>query len=194
MELSAQTHKAFKNKLNILFDVAYQKTGDASSPNYNLSNTGTEQKATSILVGRKNYKSGFEVYYSFVENQLGILRTSHIGNLTDFIQAIEQNKPWYVDDFSYEIKNPKQHIFHHLGKISSFIRFPELGKLDVQYAYQNNRRQEFDVRRVGRNDIPAVDLLLHSHQFTSDFTFDSKEFRTIKTGIFASYFNHLHRF
>lgn len=188
--ISAQTHKAFNNSLNVLFDVAYQKSGDFSTPNYVLSNTGTQQKATSILIAKKNYKSGFEAYYSFVENQLGILRASHIGNLSDLIQAIEQKKPWYVDDFTYDINNPKQHIFHHLGKISAFFRFAELGKLDIQYAYQNNRRQEFDVRRVGRNDVPAVDLLLHSHQFTSDFTFDSKEFRKIKTGIFASYFDN----
>lgn len=43
-----------------------------------------------------------------------------------------------VKDFSYAINSPKQ-VTHQLVKVDFYKRFKKLGKLTVQYDFQNNK-------------------------------------------------------
>ena len=52
-----------------------KRFGDFNSPDYNLTNTGLSSTAFSIQSGLKKYESGFTVDYSFVNNNIGILRS-----------------------------------------------------------------------------------------------------------------------
>jgi iron complex outermembrane receptor protein len=48
-------------------------------------------------------------------------------------------------------------------KVSGFATLPRLGTFSVQYGGQRNARQEFDIRRAGRSEKPALDLQLFTH-------------------------------
>ncbi len=166
---------------------SYRRSGDFQTPDYNLSNTGLESFGVSTRFGKKSFESGFEVYYSFLNNEIGILRAAHIGNLLDFERAINAGQPIRIEDFTYDINVPKQDVKHHLAKVNYYKRFQNFGKVSLQYDYQNNRRQEFDVRVGDRRNIPAVDLILQTHSILADVNLDSNLDRKYNFGIVARY-------
>ena len=142
------------------FQTSYKSFGNFKAPNYYLPNTGMQNLNTSLRFGYNSFEKGFEVYYSFVNNNFGILKLSHIGNVNDLVQAINSPEPRNTENFSFKINNPKQTILHHLGKIETYKRFKGLGKLSVQYDFQINRRKEFDLGRTNRENTPVIDLRL----------------------------------
>lgn len=137
--------------------------GDSRAPNYVLSNTGIRESGISATIGSERHRHGAKVYYSWFARELGILRASHIGNLTDLENAITSGEPAYVAPFTYEVDAPRQTVQHHLLKTEAYWRPNELDQIVMTYAYQANDRQEFDIRRGGRSAIPALDLFLATH-------------------------------
>lgn len=140
-------------------------SGDHSTPDYFLSNTGTRDFAISALgIMQKNPSKLIKYYYSLFHSSPGLLRGSHIGNLSDLEEAIGRDIPFFTKkDFSYQLEAPRQKAIHHFIKASYQWdldhRFREL-----QLAGQWNSRKEFDVRRSGKSDIPALSLdLLSTH-------------------------------
>ena len=127
------------------------------------------------------------MYYSYLNNVIGILSASHIGNIEDLVNAINSNEPLISEDFSYNINAPKQEVTHHLVKSSFYKRFNNLGKLTVQYDYQNNHRFEFDKRVGDDRNKPAVDLKLQTHTLSSNFIFDANNIHRVTTGILFRY-------
>ncbi|MEM1134987.1 MAG: TonB-dependent receptor [Bacteroidota bacterium] len=139
-----------------------KKAGDFHAPNYELTNTGVQEVNFSGEVGYKNEKWGGSFFYSLFTSELGILRSAHIGSTTDLLDAIERERPFFIEDFSYEINNPKQDIAHQLAKAKGFYNFNEKSKLSFHIAQQVNSRKEFDIRRGGRSNRPAIDLRLQT--------------------------------
>jgi len=140
-----------------------KKGGDYHAARYNLSNTGVEELNFSGAIGFKGEQRSMEIYLSSFNTEIGILRAAHTGNLNDLQQSIETGRPWYVRDFDYSINHPKQDINHHLLKVSAEQQVKELGKISVLYGGQYDQRNEFDIRRSGRNARPSVSLKLISH-------------------------------
>ncbi len=140
-----------------------KKGGDFATPDYTLSNTGVEELNFSTAIGYKTETKGVELYASSFNTEIGILRAAHTGNLNDLDNSIRNEVPWYIADFSYQINPPKQKINHHLLKVSAFREIPGIGKLTVLYGGQFNQRKEFDIRRGGRSDKPALSLNLFSN-------------------------------
>lgn len=140
-----------------------RRLGDSEAPDYVLSNTGLREAGISASLGLQRHWGGLSVYYSWFQRELAILRASHIGNLTDLQNAIEQGEPWYQAPFTYEIQAPRQTVAHHLLKAETMCRVSDRNQLVLTYGYQADDRQEFDVRRGGRTDVPAIDLFLTTH-------------------------------
>ncbi|MDO1500687.1 TonB-dependent receptor [Winogradskyella maritima] len=166
---------------------SYKRNGDFEAPDYNLTNTGSESVGFSLNTGRKSFNSGFEVYYSFLNNEIGILGASHIGSVFDLRRAIISGEPTLIEDFSYDINAPKQDITHHLAKVNYYKRFQNFGKINLQYDYQYNQRLEFDIRIGDRRDIPAVDLTLQTHTFSADVNIDKKLDQKFSFGIMGRF-------
>ncbi len=164
-----------------------KKSGDFHTPNYSLTNTAMQESNVSAAFGFKKYHFGMEVFYSYFHTELGILRGSHIGNLTDLQAALEREVPLFTEDFNYDILNPKQKVDHHLAKMNVYWRGENWGKLQLLYAFQYDNRKEFDIRRGSRSDIPSLDLDLQSQHI--DLTFEHKEWSKLKgrMGITGSY-------
>jgi iron complex outermembrane recepter protein len=140
-----------------------KRGGDYHSPKYNLSNTGLREFNFSGAIGFEDEGRGMEIYMSSFNTEIGILRAAHTGNLNDLQQSIQTNEPWYVADFTYKIGQPRQEINHHLLKISAYQQFKDLGKINILYGGQYNQRDEFDIRRGGRDAKPSLSLNLISH-------------------------------
>lgn len=174
--------KTFKKGWFISGQGSYKQFGDFKTPDYSLTNTGIKAKAFSFQGGYKQFEKGFDIFYSYVDNTLGILSAAHIGNIEDLVNAINSPTPIISEDFSYDINNPKQEVTHHLLKAKFYKRFESLGKLSVQYDYQHNQRYEFDKRVGDDRDKPAVDLTLQTHSVTADFKFDANKERIFHVG------------
>ncbi len=137
--------------------------GDNEAPGYVLSNTGLREGGGSASIGYRDHRWNASAYYSFFRRELGILRAAHIGNVTDLQNAIASGTPWYTADFTYGIDAPRQTAIHHLMKGEAGYAISERGRIVLTYAYQADDRQEYDIRRAGRDAKPALDLWLTTH-------------------------------
>ncbi|WP_103069182.1 TonB-dependent receptor [Aquimarina sediminis] len=172
--VSSELIKGYENGWFLKAQGTIKRFGDVEAPDYVLSNTGVFEKGASLSFGVNKFTHGWDAYYSFFNNEIGVLATSHIGNVDDLISAINSQQPAIIRDFTYKINNPRQEVTHHLGRLRYFKRFEELGKWNTQYDFQYNQRFEYDIRRTEeRSKIPSIDLELKTHTLTSDFTFDS---------------------
>lgn len=187
ISLTSSLTKSYKNGWFIDGQGSFKRSGDFKAPDYYLTNTGLNSKALSAQFGYNTFEKGFDIYYSYLNNELGILSASHIGNIEDLVNAINSDIPLIAEDFSYEINAPKQEVTHHLVKGSFYKRFTNLGKLTIQYDYQNNHRFEFDKRVGDDRDKPAVDLRLQTHSLSSNFKFDANRIHIVNTGLLFRY-------
>ncbi|WP_422091197.1 TonB-dependent receptor [Tenacibaculum ovolyticum] len=188
--VTTNLNRSYKSGWFINGQASYKRAGDFEAANYSLTNTGVNSKAFTFNIGKKQFENGFELFYSYLTNETGILRASHFGNIADLVAAINSPRPLIIDDFSYTINNPKQDVTHHLLKASYYKRFKGFGKLSLQYDFQINNRLEFD-RRIGDNkNLQAVDLDLTTHNFKADFKLDSDPNHVYKFGISGLYQNN----
>lgn len=187
--LTSSLNKSFKSGWYANIQGTLKQNGDFKAPDYNLTNTGVQSQSFSIQTGKNTFESGFELFYSYISNDIGILSSSHIGNVNDLINAINSKQPAIIRDFSYDILNPRQEVVHHLFKGQYFKRFKNFGKVSLQYDYQNNNRLEFDIRRGGgelSNDA-ALDLTLQTHTLIANVATDANLRRKLNFGILARY-------
>jgi iron complex outermembrane receptor protein len=146
----------------------YTRIGDKHSPDYLLTNTGKEEK--SINGGlRYHFNENFnvKVYYSYLSQNLGLLRSSVASSGTAIVRAFSADDPIIINDFSYEINEPNQLVEHHLGKVEASWRYADDAKLTFRFGSQLNQRDEFDVRR--NSDLPIIDLDLITNDFQLDW-------------------------
>ena len=162
----AASHTGGSDKIKGLgyrIQASAKRAGNVRTPNYFQANTGMAEYNFSGSVGYSSKKLGIEGYYSFFNTEIGILRDAHTGNLSDLIEIIENGEPFIKPNFSYQINNPKQVVSHHLAKVKTHYHLnPEL-KLNFQYGFQLNQRQEFDRRRGDLNARPSLDLELFTN-------------------------------
>ena len=155
---------------------------DLSAPEYNLSNTGKKEFGGSFntLFHQPNYE--LEVSGSYLDQELGILRASIVGNLRDLQNAIDRGIPNPTFEPTYDIMNPKHVTQHGLVK-SNLTLFLNDHIFKFQYGIQRNIRQEFDVRRGNLNNRPVIDLELWSHTLEAEWVQPEKGNWSGNTGI-----------
>ena len=162
-----------------------KRMGDFETPNYVMTNTGFAEHNFSFKVGLNRIDHGIDIYYSLFSNKLGILRSSHAHTAIDIINAIENEIPNVIEDFSYDINIPRQKISHNLLKLKAFKNF-DFGKLVMRYDFQVNDRKEFDIRRGDRTK-PALDLNLQTHSLAFDLESKFQNNSNLKAGISGRY-------
>lgn len=161
--LSSSLIKANANGFNYRIQGSLKRLGDLKSPDYQLTNTGQQENNISLGIGLNKIDYGIDFSYKLTNSEIGILRASHIGNITDLVMAINRQKPAVVNDFSYSITSPKQEVTHQIFKLNTFKKLEEIGEVSLQYSFQNNDRQEFDVRIGDLKEVPAMDMNLKTH-------------------------------
>ena len=162
-----------------------KRMGDFETPNYVMTNTSYAEHNFSFKAGLNRIDRGIDIYYSLFSNKLGILRSSHAHTAIDIINAIENEIPNVIEDFSYDINIPRQKISHNLLKLKAFKNF-DFGKLVMRYDFQVNDRKEFDIRRGDRTK-PALDLNLQTHSLAFDLESKFQNNSNLKAGISGRY-------
>lgn len=190
---SASLYKGYASGWNWTAQGTFKYLGDLESPDYVLSNTGIREKNGSFGLGKRGAHEGFGFFYSYYSAEIGILRASHIGNITDLVNAINSGQPDIVKSFTYNIDAPKQTVQHHLAKLNYYHDW-HLGRLDVQYSFQFNNRLEYDIRRGENADRPALDLDLATHAVLVDFGTDKTKKIRLKAGLTGTYQNNAANF
>lgn len=157
-----------------------KKIGDNYTPDYYLTNTGKTELNFSGQLNKTIKNKWFnELYFSVFNTNIGILRGSHIGNISDLEEAIGREEPFFTEDhFSYEINPPRQNVQHYLAKYEAKYFTKPYSFFSLKYAWQVDNRLEYDVRRGDRSDIPALSLNLitnsidasYVHHFHTGFT------------------------
>ena len=137
-----------------------KKNGDKRAPKYHLRNTGKQEANIAIQLERKwsdQWRS--ELYISSFNAEIGVLRGAHVGNIRDLEEALGRDVPFFTQqNFSYSIDAPSQKVSHHLTKFTTIYNDQKKRQLKLTYAGQYNLRREYDVRRSGRSDLPALSL------------------------------------
>jgi len=161
-----------------------KKSGDNRTSKYYLRNTGNQEANIALQFEKLWNKKWFsELYFSSFNAKFGVLRGSHIGNLTDLDEALGRDVPFYTEDnFSYSINSPSQKVNHHLLKFHTKYSLSEKQWFDITYASQYNLRKEFDVRRSGRSEKPAMSLIQISNFFEGKYQNNLPKKWEIKSG------------
>ena len=168
----------------------FKYLGDKETPDYMLSNSGNREQNFSGGIRYAQEKYNFNAMYSFYNAQIGIIKASHIGNVNDLYNSINNQQPSVIEPFTYSIDAPKQEVQHHLAKVNYQRWLSENTSIDFQYAFQFNNRLEFDVRRSSaNNDKAALDLQLATHTFLADYKTNIGNWR-LKSGLNLGYQNN----
>ncbi len=165
-----------------------KKSGDRKTPQYFLRNTGSQEANLALQLEKTWNKKWFsDLYLSSFNTEVGVLRGSHIGNLTDLEAALERDIPFFTeDDFSYSIGSPRQKVNHQLLKFHTQYRLTDKQQINFTYAGQYNLRKEFDVRRSGRSELPALSLEQLTHFIEAKYQNYLPKNWELKTGVQAN--------
>jgi iron complex outermembrane recepter protein len=149
--------------------------GNVQTPQYMLDNTGVNELNFSGAIGYSNSKLGTELYVSNFSTTIGILSDSHTGNLSDLESIIENGRPFRESGFTYNIQNPKQEVDHQLVKTKIHYHLNDGSKLNFQYSFQRNHRQEYDRRRGELNERASLDMVLFTNSFDLSYNHQTRK-------------------
>ncbi len=142
----------------------YTKIGDKNTPKYSLTNSGKEETSINSGVRYNNKGLDVKIYYSYVNQNLALLRTSIAESGDAFVKAINSKTPTFIRPFSYTINEPNQLTKHHLGKAEVNWWYSDHSKITFRYGKQLNKREEYDVRRSAEKPIINLDLTTNDYQ------------------------------
>jgi len=161
--------------LPLLEDVAWRiqgtvrRAGDARSADYYLPNTGFEEIDWSGAIGINKSGGRSELGYSHFGTDLGMYSGAHLGNLDDLNRAMQN--PIVSDSFSYSIRRPDQVVKHELISWRNQLSVGRAGKLDLDYGYQYNNRNEYDSHGFAADlPRPAFGLRLITHTLEARYS------------------------
>ena len=80
--------------------VSLKSNGDYESPNYFLSNTSAKKIATSVSFSKNKITKEWGARYTFFRNDIGILKSAHVGTLGDLARAINSQDPLVINPYS----------------------------------------------------------------------------------------------
>jgi iron complex outermembrane receptor protein len=140
-----------------------KRSGNLQTADYFLDNTGSKELNYSAALGYNKEHMGFDLFFSHFNTELGIFKESHIGSTEDLYSHIEHGRPFDDGSFYYTIDAPKQQVIHNLFKATGHIHLNDYLHVNMQYGYQTDNRQEYDIRRGGRSSIPSLNLTLYTH-------------------------------
>lgn len=167
----------------------YSNSGDRSTANYLLNNTGSKEHHFSTSIGYDRGSIRIEGFYSRFYNRTGVMLSAQMGSEDLLAERIRLGRPLHTDPFTRSITYPYQKVIHQtaIGKVKFKIK--NTGSLDWQSSWQKNDRQENRIRRLGSN-IPAVSLHLNSWQNFLSWKLDYKPWQTEVGGQIMFIDNH----
>lgn len=137
-----------------------KKSGNIKTAEYYLGNTGAEELNFNGLLRYKTGKNMMELSYNRFGTTMGIFEGAHIGSKEDIMVRIAHGRPFEDYDFSYRINAPRQQVQQDLAKLSWKHQWSPYTNIETTYSIQQNRRKEYDLRRVQSDEVPMADMVL----------------------------------
>ena len=161
--------KSFQSGKYFRVQGTLKRVGDIEARDYVLSNSGNDENNISFTLGQNKILSQWKTNFSYFSQEIGILRSAHVGNVYDLVIGIESDIPTIINPLSHKIIFPKQVNRHYTASIQYSKRVESSGKWDVKYSWQRNNRKEYDVRRGEYKNQSAIDLTLDTHNLTTNY-------------------------
>lgn len=159
----------FLHEISWRAQATLRRAGDAQTSSYYLPNTSFSETDWSGAVGIHRSRGSSELAYSHFGTDLGMYSGAHVGNLDDLNRAMES--PITSDTFSYAINRPDQVVKHDLVSWRNELFVGNTGKLEIDYGYQYNNRNEFDSHGfAAASPRPAFGLRLITHTLEARFS------------------------
>ncbi|MFN8310439.1 MAG: TonB-dependent receptor [Chitinophagales bacterium] len=134
---------------------------------YYLENTGMREYDFSGCTAYHRSDFGITLFASSYDSKIGIFSGSEVETPDELYAAFARSRPNTPSYFSYRINHGYQRIRHQLYKVAIHYHFRKAGKLELVYAYQNNKRSEFE---SALSNYPAVsDFSIQTHTIQADF-------------------------
>ncbi len=146
-----------------------KRSGNVRTADYYLGNTGLAEYNVSAALRYSHTQSVFDAYYSRFYTSLGIFTGAHVGTVDDIQARVEAGRPFETYPFTYAINVPRQRVIHDLGKLKWHRDYAQGGSSDIQYGIQRNHRQEYDIRRGGRDALPMLDMVLTTQTLDANY-------------------------
>lgn len=153
----------------------YKRTGDYSTAEYILNNTGIQNISFSGTAGYENRWLTATIYSSLYYLRSGIYYASKISDVNQLLERFKAGRPDEdtFKPFSYQIVPPFQQVQHFTVKGDIEARVHPRHTLQLKVAYQDNLRQEFENRKIAAYSwLPMQDLRLIT--YNGDLTWDGK--------------------
>lgn len=144
----------------------FRMAGNSKTAHYYMKNTGLKEYNGALMLGYRNGNWTSDVYASSFNTRLGIFSGSNVGSTEDRTNAIGRSEPLeiYQSDLNYTIDRPYQVVNHYIVKLHAGRTFTDVGRLNVQYSYQQNDRREYDVVRGSSQDKYQYKFDLNTQQ------------------------------
>ena len=158
----------------------FKRGGDISTPKYRLANTGISEINYSLSANYKRKSWTTDIFFSQFNTQIGVFSGSHIGNVTDLIEAIRRGTPLAIytpENFTYTINRPYQDVQHNLLKIKNLQQIRS-GKLSLTLGRQYDFRKEIDILRGDKNLVQLFKL----NTYTGELLFEHKPLFRLLSG------------
>lgn len=142
-----------------------QRSGDYTTPEYRLNNTGVNNISGSATLGWKGDHVTATLQSSFYYSRSGIYYASKTSDINQLLARFEAGRPdpATVRPFSYTIEPPFQQVQHFTlkGDVKWYVN--DMHDITFKATYQDNLRQEFENRKDPRwSWLPVQDLQLTS--------------------------------
>ena len=154
-----------------------KKRGDLLAPTNDLTNTGADKQSLNLHWGLQKINRQLEFRYRYLDENIGILRASHIGNVSDLVRALSSPTPLFIEPFSYTINAPKQSNRHHQAHLRYHFYDGHDNRWQWDYDFQQNTRREYDIRRDSDDERPSIDMDLSTHSLLGHFRSSASSFQ-----------------
>lgn len=175
------------NGLKFNFNAGTSSSADYKTADYFLNNTGTREYNFSLNSGYKYKRMNISLLYSYYHSNLGIFWGAHIGTLEELNERFKIGRPVHIADDTRKITNPRQAVNHQTVKLKAKFDLGKYGVIEGQYDFQNDKREEYEIRRNKLNERPALGLLLKSNNYNLTWRSDLSEYIKLTIGSTLSF-------
>lgn len=156
--------------LSVRLDGNFSRGRALETPEYPLDNTGIEEWNVGARIGYQKESWRLELSFSRLDQRAGLFTGIRTDSPGDFQAQLDRNRPITVELFNTDadIERPSQDIVHDRWTARTAVDIGNAGELELTYAYQENRRLEFDIVRqaiIG----PQFDFTLRTHSIDAVF-------------------------
>ncbi|MCS7163322.1 MAG: hypothetical protein NZ958_08390 [Bacteroidia bacterium] len=156
------------------------RLGTLQTPRYFLTGTAAAQAHLSATLERLWERTSWRFFYALYNAQIGIYRGMQVGNLSDFIQAINLGTPRVGSEFSYPLRPPFQTVVHELASLYLAHALSPKVMITLLLGRQFNRRREYDAPSLS-NALSGVALDLQLTTYRAELGLEAG---TLKAGLF----------